>query len=143
MKGKLYSDIHVKLSELIELNGIEPVYEFGIENPESIENIMKKQDSLMDELKELARKHNTVLGRVVKFPMADSHAYYVVSNIMDSNVEVTCLRYCDAWQDDRLGSEGMLPKSYVVTKTHQEDSMDELFNMKTTTMEVPADLGKA
>ena len=142
MKGKLYSDIHVKLGELIELNGIEPVYEFGDKNPESLKNIMKKQDRLMNELKELARKHNTVLGRVIKFPMADSHAYYVVSNIMGSKVEVTCLRYCDAWQDDRIGSEGMLRKSYVVSRTHQEDLMDELFSRKTTTVEIPTGMGK-
>lgn len=49
----------------------------------------------MDELKVLARKECTPLGRIIKFQMADSYAYYVISHLDKRNVVLNWIDYCD------------------------------------------------
>ena len=110
--------IKAKIEELLKFNSIEPTYGSShgrnkSTDPTDLDNIMKAQETLMDELKTLARANKTLLGRTVKFQMADSHAVYVVTKVNASSVQVSWIKYCDAWQDDRLGVQGSLSKSYV------------------------------
>lgn len=85
---------------------------------------IKLQDELMDKLKELARKNNTLLGRIVKFQMADSYAYYVISKVNTKTVEVSWVDYCDGWIDNRLGKKGSLSINYVQPQIKFEDFIE-------------------
>lgn len=122
--------IERKIKELLALNNIEPIYEFTErnENPNSLMAIMAYQERLIDELSVLAQKNCTVLGREIKFQMADSYAIYVVTKVGEKHCEVTWVRWCDAWQDDRLGSQGVLETAYVMQKVRQEDALKKLFS---------------
>lgn len=130
MKNQLYSDIFTNLKELEDMNEIEPIYKWNSDEPNSIKNIMKRQDSIMDELKLLAKKHNTLLGRIIKFPMADSYALYVVTKVNKTSVRLTWVNYCDGWQDDRIGYESNIDINYVRDKVSGEDIIEEFFTNK-------------
>ncbi len=128
--SRLTSDIIVKLKELEAMNKIEPVYQWGSNDQNSIQNIMKRQEKLMDELKTIARAHNTLLGRTIKFPWADSYAIYVVTKVNKNSVRLTWVNWCDGWQDDRIGYEGNIDIDYVRQKVKGEDALEELFSKK-------------
>ena len=49
---------------------------------------MERQDELMNELEVLAKEANTLVGRVLRFPMADSYALYVVTRVYKKTVKV-------------------------------------------------------
>lgn len=89
---------------------------------------MKRQETLIDELRELAKENNTLIGRQVKFPHADSYAVYIVTRVYKNQVQVTWLDWCDGWVDDRLGYQGNLPIDYVQQTVTGEDRMRVLFS---------------
>ena len=129
-KKGLFSDLIVKLNELVAINKIEPVYTFGSNDPNSLDNIMKRQEKLIDELKTLAKQHNTLFGRTIKFPMSDSYALYVITKVNKNTVQVTWLKYCDAWVDDRLGYRGSLSFDYASRDVRGQDALEEMFSRK-------------
>ena len=49
----------------------------------------EQQETLFDELRELAIANDTLLGRIVKFQTADSYAVYVVTRLYKNQVQVT------------------------------------------------------
>jgi len=123
--------IETKIQELLAYNEIEPTYgSFGktSDDPNDFDNIMKTQERLMDELKVLAKARCTLLGRTMQFPMADSFALYVVTKVNKTTVQLTWLKWCDAWQDDRLGYRGSLPVDYASKQIYGRDKIDALFS---------------
>ena len=129
-KKGLYSDIIVKLKELESMNEIEPVFTFGSKDTNSFDNIMKRQKNLMDELKTLARANSTLLGRTVRFQMADSYALYVVTKVNKNSVRLTWVKYCDGWQDGRIGYESNIDINYVTQEVKREDALARMFAEK-------------
>lgn len=89
---------------------------------------MKRQEELIDELRQLAIENNTLIGRQVKFQMADSYAVYVVTKVFKNQVQVTWIDWCDGWVDDRLGYQGNLPLDYVQQVVQGEDKLRVLFS---------------
>jgi hypothetical protein len=132
-KNVLMSDLLLKIQELIKVSA-ENYDEFlGVKGGnwnEKFENKMKRQETLMDELKEMAKARNTLLGRTLQFPMADSYALYLIIRVNKTSAVVLWLDYCDAWQDDRLGKGGSLPLTYVQQRVKSRDALDELFSKK-------------
>jgi hypothetical protein len=120
----------VKIKELLEINDIEPVYLWNSNSPNSVRNIMKRQDKLMDELEELAKKHNTILGRVVRFQRADSYAVYLVTKVNKKSARLTWINFCDGWQDERIGYEANVEINFVNQKIEQIDALNKLFKNK-------------
>ncbi len=88
---------------------------------------MKDQDKLMDEMRDIARKHSLLLGREIKFQTADSYAHYVITQVDENEVTVQWVNYCDGWQDDRLGVTGKLPREYVEGHIRHEDHIHQVF----------------
>ena len=122
--------IKAKIQELLKYNDIEPTYgSFGknSDDPLDFDNIMKTQENLMEELKVLAKAEDTLLGRTMRFPMADSYALYVVTKVNKTTVQLTWIKWCDAWQDDRLGYTGSLPYDYASRQVRGGDKLAELF----------------
>lgn len=112
-------EIEIKISELLELNGTNPK---GWEN---FEVHMELQDEKIEKLKALAKAKNTLLGRVVRFPHADSYAVYVVTKLNTRTVQLTWVKYCDAWVDSRVGAKGNVSISFVQNKLDGEDRWEE------------------
>ena len=131
-RKKLYSDLVVKIRELLALNDVELVYTFGSDDPNSIDKIMKRQEQLQEEIDELAKANDTILGRQIKFPMADSYAYYVITKVNKQTVEITWVKYCDAWQDSRAGYQSLLNFDYANQQVRGQDALAELFSKKPT-----------
>lgn len=125
-KKNLYSDIIVKLNQLLAMNTINPTYTFGSKSKNSLENIMKRQKALIAEIEQISRANNTLLGRTVKFPKADSYALYVVTKVNKATVELSWIRFCDAWQDDRLGYFGNIDINYVQNKIDFDDKWNNM-----------------
>lgn len=95
---------------------------------ESIINKIKQQDVMLDELENDAIKNNTLLGRTINFPMADSYAVYIITKINKNTVTLTWVDYADGWVDDRLGYEGNVSIEYATTKIKQKDALNKLFS---------------
>jgi len=91
---------------------------------------LNRQDDLIAELIPLCRKEKTLLGRTVRFPMADSYALYLVTKVNAKTVQLTWLDYCDAWQDDRLGAQGTLSREYVQRQKDFDDKWSDMAEAK-------------
>ena len=119
------------IAQLLETNDIEYQWD-DKKSPLYFDNVMKKQEELMDYMKSIAQELDTLMGRIVKFQMADSYALYVVTKVIrEANVvQVTWVKWCDGWQDDRLGYEGILEYQYVKKRIDGEDALDKLFAQK-------------
>jgi hypothetical protein len=77
---------------------------------------MKRQNKLINELEELAIKYKTILGRTVRFQMADSYAVYLITKVNKKSARLTWINYCDGWQNERIGSEGNVDIDFVSKK---------------------------
>lgn len=119
MKRSLYSDIIVKTKELLDLSSHDPEFK-------SHRDKMKKQDKLIAELRDIARSHNTLLGRMVKFQHADSFALYIITKVNKTTVQLTWVDYCDGWMDGRVGAKGNVDKTWAERVIKFEDKWSDL-----------------
>jgi hypothetical protein len=92
-----------------------------------MENKMKMQDQIMDKLEDLAKSNNTLLGRTMRFPMADSYSYYIITKVSKRTVKLEWIDYCDGWVEPRLGKSGCLDLSYVKETFEIKNKLDKLF----------------
>jgi hypothetical protein len=120
--------IKAKVKELLEVSKPNLIGEKDF--CEKFDAKMKRQNDLMAELIPLCRAQKTLLGRTVRFPMADSYALYLVTKVNPTTVELTWLDYSDAWVDDRLGYKGTISKDYVQKQKDFDDYMDDLMEKK-------------
>jgi len=122
--------LKAKIKELLAYNDIEPEYSWGSDNQNSIDKIMQRQDAIQGEIDDLARELDTLMGRQIKFPMADSYAYYIITKVNKKTVEITWVKYCDAWQDSRAGYCSNLNFDYANQQVRGQDKLAELFGAK-------------
>ena len=86
---------------------------------------IKTLDTLFEELKELARAQDTVVGRRVSFQTMDSSAHYVITHLLKNNkVAVQWIMYDPDYIDDRLGERGVLDLDFVQSRINWEDKLD-------------------
>lgn len=113
-----------KMNELLEVSNKEvPRKDFF----KGLTAKMKQQDGLMDEIKVLARKLNTLRGRVLQFPRGDGYALYMVVKTGRRTARVEWINYGDAWTDERVEANPDLPLDYVTKKIKGQDALAELF----------------
>lgn len=117
-------EIKVKIEELQKVSSEET------KGWEGIKDKMNRQDNLMNELKELAKTNKTLLGRIIRFPHADSYAVYVITKVNKKTVRIDWVDYCDAWQDERCGIAANLDIRYATQKVQGEDRLEEIFSKK-------------
>lgn len=122
--------IYAKINELLAFNNVEPIYTFGSKAENSFDNIMKRQNELMDELEVLAKAEKTLIGRTIQFPMADSYALYLITGCSAKTVQLKWLKWCDAWVDDRCGYACRLDRKYAEKTVYGRDRLNELFSKK-------------
>jgi hypothetical protein len=111
-------EIRLKIQELMSLSR-KPTNGWH-----EIEAKIQAQDALIEELKTLARLNKTLIGRTLKFPMADSYALYIITAMLTTNVHLEWIDYCDGWQDGRLGKAGNVDLNYASAMTDFENYMD-------------------
>ena len=119
-----------KIKELLAYNDIEPEYSYGSDSQNSLDKIMKRQEAIQNEIDALAKDNDTILGRQIKFQMADSYAYYIITKVNKKTVEITWVKYCDAWQDDRAGYQSLLNFDYANQQVRGQDALAEMFSKK-------------
>ena len=120
MKTKtLFSDLYLKVQELLKISAPDLIGDKDF--LQKFDAKYKRQNDLIAELIPMARQHKTLLGRTVRFPMADSYALYLVTKVNPKTVELTWLNWCDAWVDDRLGYKGSIDKAYVQRQKDFDD----------------------
>ena len=122
--------LKAKIKELLAYNDIEPEYSFGSDNQNSIDKIMKRQEAIQGEIDNLALELDTLMGRQIKFPMADSYAYYIITKVNKKTVEITWVKYCDAWQDQRAGYSSNLDREYAEKQVKGQDALAKMFGGK-------------
>jgi len=66
----------------------------------------EKQNDLMEKLDKLARKNKTLLGRQLRYQVADGRAIYVIDKVTATSVHVFWLDYGDQWSIRGLGQRG-------------------------------------
>jgi hypothetical protein len=127
--------INDKITELLKVSREE-----GIKNGFNVLLAkMKRQEKLMDELKALANAQNTIVGRIIKFPRADSHAYYIITKVNKRTVRIKWINYSDGQIDDRCGSnESNLEINYAMQTIAREDALEKIFGRKTINVYPPA-----
>lgn len=75
-----------------------------------IEERMDEQDRVMTQLNHNGRSINTIVGRTIHIPMADSFAVYLIYEEQKSRVLLKWINYGDAHQDPTLLTKGSLLK---------------------------------
>lgn len=114
-----------KIKELRELSG-KSFDEFG-RGWDGIKAKSDAQNKLMDELRQLAKTNNTLLGRIIKFPYADGYAMYVVTKVNKKTVRIDWIDYMDGWVDQRCGEQAMLDMDYAKQVIEGEDALRKIF----------------
>ena len=119
-------ELKERILELLDYSNEDPKADG--EGFEGLRKKVKEQDRMMNELKELARASNTLLGRTIQFQMADSYALYIITKVNKKTVELSWIDYCDGWVDDRLGYLATIPLEYATQKVTGDDKLAELFS---------------
>lgn len=117
--------IQNKITELLTVSAVEVDYTRGFDG---LGEKMEKQELLMDELAELAKAQNTLLGRIIQFPHADSYALYLITKVNKKTVQLDWLDWCDGWVDNRCGKQCTIDLRYAAQQVKVQDELAELFN---------------
>lgn len=118
-------EIQNKIKELLTVS-----VEVPYEDPDWIQKKDRQreaQQTLINQLKKLAKDNNTLLGRIIRFPMGDGESLYLITRIQKTKATVQWIPWIDNWIDDRLSSSGTLPLDYVQEKVNWEDNLDKIF----------------
>lgn len=121
-------EIKNKIKELLQLNSLQR--ESHKAYREFIIRKMKRQEALFNELKVLAKKNHTILGRIVKFPQADSYAVYVITKVNKHTVRLELVNFCDGLVDDRCGETCNANIDYINNLIRGYDILDNIFSEK-------------
>ena len=89
------------------------------------ENLMEKmrqQGIVMDKLRIAALEEGTLLGRIIKFGVADGYAIYVITKVYQKTVQIDWVNYGDGWSDARAGHQALLDIDYARAFVKFEDN---------------------
>lgn len=118
--------IKQKIVELIRLSN-KKFDDFG-KGWDAIKAKSDAQNALMDELRELAVANDTMLGRIIKFPVADGYAMYVITKVNKKTVRIVWIDYMDGWVDQRCGYEAAMDINYAKQVTDGESALRKIFS---------------
>jgi uncharacterized Rmd1/YagE family protein len=117
------------ITELLKVSN-QPNDNFKKENDKSIWDSSKRkikiQKDLMNQLKKRAIELDTLIGRVLKFPTADSYAVYVITKVFKNHVKVAWIDYCDGWEND-IAYDNKVDIRIAKNMTEQEERIDAVF----------------
>ena len=99
-------DLKLKINRLKELSAIPTTWGNGDDLKLNLNDKMDQQDKLMEELTAMARKNNTLLGRNIRFSVADGDAVYIIDKVNEKSVHLTWIDYIDGYCDRHYGERG-------------------------------------
>ena len=112
-------EIKKKIAELVALNGMDDYSKF--------DERYKKQEKLFEELTALARKNKTLLGRILKYGVADGQAAYVISKVNQKTVRLQWIDYVDGYNAFGIHNiEINIPMKEAFALCNFDDFMDGL-----------------
>lgn len=120
-------EVEPRMRELLKLS---VPFDWDNHDHNEFDTRWKRQRELIDEIEEHAFNARSMTGRVIYFPMADSHAVYLVTKVNKTTCRLQWLDVGDGWQDARLGPEGSLPIDFVHSEICHRDNMNKLFSNK-------------
>ena len=86
-----------------------------------------KQDKMMEELTSMARAKNTLIGRTIKFQVADGNAVYLITKVTPTSVKLIWIDYCDGYCDRQFGEKGGSMKIHnAMAYIKFEDMLDNM-----------------
>jgi hypothetical protein len=114
--------IKKKIKDLINFSFAESQPDENISLAKTIKKVLIEH--IVNELKILSKENNTILGRVIKFSVNDSYAYYVIVNIRDVNVDIVWLDYGKGYQNLKFTEFDTIPFDYANEKVQKEDEFE-------------------
>ena len=118
----------IKTLNVLQWTARQPMEEFKKPGDGTFDDYVRKRetlDMLFDELKDLAREEDTLVGRRVSFQTMDGHAHYVVTHVIRNHkCVVQWINYDPDYIDDRLGEKGVLPIDFIEERVRWENAMD-------------------
>jgi len=121
--SRLYSNIITKTQDLLKLNNKENLTDWS----KLMEHALK-QEMLIQEIEEIAKEHNTILGRIIQFPVADSYAKYIITKVNKKTVNVQRVNHLDGYMDRRIGPEGKVDRKFAEETILGIDNVKSLFS---------------
>ena len=119
-------ELKAKIKDILDISDTE-LKEGAIPYYQKMNAKINLIDDLLSDLKTMAKNNSTILGRSIKFPMADGYALYVITKVNKTTVQLTWLDYCDAWIDTRIGKKGNINIEYAKQQLGIEDKLHALF----------------
>lgn len=120
-------EVEPRMRELLKLN---VPFDWDNFDSKKFDERWEKQRKLMEEIEEHAYNARSMTGRILRFPMADSYACYLVTKVNKTTCRLVCLDVGDGWEDARLGPEGSLPLDFVHQEICYRDQLNAVFNKK-------------
>jgi hypothetical protein len=76
----------------------------------------------------IAKMNNTLIGRYIKYPYADGHAFYEIWAVADSIAHVSHIPWGDGWSFPMIEDmEGKVPVAVAFKNIKQRDQLEEMF----------------
>jgi hypothetical protein len=82
---------------------------------------------MMKELTAMARANKTLVGRQIKFSVADGNAVYLITKVTPTSVKLIWIDYCDGYCDRQFGEKGGSMKiNQAMSYIRFEDTLDNM-----------------
>ena len=87
-----------------------------------------KEYDAMIEADRKAKREGTILNRFINVPIADGHAYYIVTKINKRTVRIQHKDVGDGWSVSYWGAGTIIDKEHAEQQILGRDKFDELFS---------------
>lgn len=88
----------------------------------------EKEQEKANEVDEAARQAGTLIGRILRLPVADGYAVYIIKEVRGSQVRLQHMKWGDGYSDWSLGKGGWHSKAPIVRQIKLEDSFNAIFD---------------
>ena len=104
-------------------------HEYAYQNPESMSDRMDREYRDMVARDEEAKEEGTLVGRYLKEPAADGHAYYQIIDEHDSGLVIEKLDIYDGWSVAMYeGMRDNFPRHYAEQNIAGREALEALFS---------------
>ena len=94
---------------------------------------MDDNQKRLNELDEIAKNKNILVGRIITFPYADGQSIYQIIRENKNSVRLkVCFGLGDDWVDHILGEEGTINKDKAISRIEWRDKMNEFSSKQET-----------
>jgi hypothetical protein len=88
----------------------------------------KETERIYTALDAKGKELNTLCGRTIREPHADSYAFYVVIKEYKNQVQINCFDMGDGWSLPCWGNDAKIPKQYLLDSINSREALAKLFS---------------